>query len=267
MWPAPNLQGNLTQSIHSRNSTQDARNAVNRPTEDLWPQDFDFSPSPYQPALPSLQPSHYTQPSESAQYTQPSYTQPTQYSQARFPTHPPQTIQYSNSKQRSNDQQLASGNRNVVANRTGTALKRVRAELPERFASLFKFAEFNAVQSLCLDLMLRSGKNVVVSAPTGAGKTVVLELAMIREMMNSNTWNDNCKVVYMAPTKALVNERYLDWKNKFQGMGIQVTELTSDTAWMEVKSVRDATIIITVSFLPDCVEWLTRGRRRKSGTP
>jgi replicative superfamily II helicase len=93
--------------------------------------------------------------------------------------------------------------------------------------------------------MLRSNRNVVVSAPTGAGKTVVLELAIVHEMMQA-TWNDNCKVVYMAPTKALVNERSLDWKNKFRGLGVQVTELTSDTAWMEVKSVRDATIIVTV---------------------
>lgn len=54
------------------------------------------------------------------------------------------------------------------------------------------------------------------SAPTGAGKTVLFELGIIRVLQNDSKG----RIVYMAPTKSLCNERYEDWKAKFAHLGV-----------------------------------------------
>lgn len=42
----------------------------------------------------------------------------------------------------------------------------------DAFRSIWRFGVFNAVQSYCFDSVYGTDENVVVSAPTGAGKTV-----------------------------------------------------------------------------------------------
>jgi ATP-dependent DNA helicase HFM1/MER3 len=61
-----------------------------------------------------------------------------------------------------------------------------------------------------------SDENVVVGAPTGAGKTVLFDLAIIRVLEN----DPNGRILYMAPTKSLCNERFEDWKAKFRHLGV-----------------------------------------------
>lgn len=56
------------------------------------------------------------------------------------------------------------------------------------------------------------------TAPTGAGKTVLMELAVIRVLLNHGS---DSKVIYMAPTKSLCAERVKDWEQKFGPFGIK----------------------------------------------
>ncbi|GAA5919330.1 hypothetical protein JCM6882_002778, partial [Rhodosporidiobolus microsporus] len=127
----------------------------------------------------------------------------------------------------------------------GIKLKPV-SELPDMFRSLWRFGVFNAVQSACFDSVYLSDENVVISAPTGAGKTVLFELAILRLFTTST--DADTKVLYMAPTKSLCSERTSDWKRKFEiGLGWTVQELTGDsdtgtTAWRDVAKAR---IIVT----------------------
>lgn len=64
------------------------------------------------------------------------------------------------------------------------------------YAPIFTFSHFNDVQTRCYDELIYSDTNVVVSAPTGCGKTVILELAIIkmlerkRNQMPSTTARD-----------------------------------------------------------------------------
>jgi len=80
--------------------------------------------------------------------------------------------------------------------------------------------------------MLETNKPVVVSAPTGAGKTGVFELAIIKVIMDCERritdLGGGAKMVYLAPTKALCCERRLDWMKKFSPHNVQCVELTSD---------------------------------------
>ncbi|KAL4247433.1 Meiotic Crossover Helicase [Abortiporus biennis] len=120
-------------------------------------------------------------------------------------------------------------------------------DLPDIYRGLFKFGVFNAVQSACFDTIMHSNENMVVSAPTGSGKTVLFELAIIR-VLTQTGGSRTTKCIYVAPTKALCSEKYRDWATKFQPLGIKCCEMTGDTihfgtsAWADAK---DATIIVT----------------------
>ncbi|KAK0644783.1 putative ATP-dependent DNA helicase HFM1 [Lasiodiplodia hormozganensis] len=116
-------------------------------------------------------------------------------------------------------------------------------ELPDRFRTVFPFPAFNAVQSRCFNTVYCTNDNFVVSAPTGSGKTVIFELAILR-LVNSHT-SSSFKAVYQAPTKALCCERQRDWEKKFQPLGLKVKELTGDTTNEQLHDVQTADLIIT----------------------
>ncbi|KAK9719765.1 hypothetical protein K7432_004566 [Basidiobolus ranarum] len=122
------------------------------------------------------------------------------------------------------------------------ALKSVSV-LPDRFRSLFSFQTFNRMQSQCFDSALNSSVNMVISAPTGSGKTCVLELAMVKLLMSNKS--SNAKIIYMAPIKALCSERSADWEQKFRPFGLTCRELTGDTNSTSIFDIKKCNIIVT----------------------
>ncbi|XP_029929862.1 probable ATP-dependent DNA helicase HFM1 [Myripristis murdjan] len=128
----------------------------------------------------------------------------------------------------------------------GSGILRPVSEIPAKFRSVFKeFPFFNYVQSKALDDVLYTGKNFVACAPTGSGKTVLFELAIIRLLMEtSEPWRD-VKAVYMAPIKALCSQRFESWKQKFGPLGLNCKELTGDTEIDDFFEIQDAHIIMT----------------------
>uniref|UniRef100_A0A3B4UBF4 DNA 3'-5' helicase n=1 Tax=Seriola dumerili TaxID=41447 RepID=A0A3B4UBF4_SERDU len=119
------------------------------------------------------------------------------------------------------------------------------ATLYSKFRSVFnKFPFFNYVQSKALDDVLYTGKNFVACAPTGSGKTVLFELAIIRLLMEtSEPWRD-VKAVY-APIKALCSQCFESWKKKFGPLGLICKELTGDTEIDDFFEIQDSHIILT----------------------
>ena len=116
-------------------------------------------------------------------------------------------------------------------------------QLPDRLRSVFHYPLFNAIQSQCFPTAYNSNDNLVVSAPTGGGKTAILEMAVCRLIHGFKT--DQFKIVYMAPTKSLCSERQRDWQAKFASLEMRCSELTGDTDQGQLRNVQSSSIIIT----------------------
>ncbi|KAE8339216.1 hypothetical protein BDV24DRAFT_176191 [Aspergillus arachidicola] len=133
-------------------------------------------------------------------------------------------------------------------------------ELPDKYRSLFHFPAFNAIQSKCFQSVYKGDDNIVLAAPTGSGKTVVMELAICRLL--NNLKDERFKVIYQAPTKSLCSERFRDWNRKFNSLGLQCAELTGDTDYTQMRNVKNSQIIITTPEKWDSVtrKWKDHAR-------
>ena len=122
-----------------------------------------------------------------------------------------------------------------------------------------------------------SDSHLVTSAPTGSGKTVIFELAIVRVLMQMSDSIHSLKIVYgmmdgwmdgwmdiqmdfilnyliflcilhlslVAPIKALCTERYEDWTTKFGSLGLHCSELTGDSQLDDYFELQKAQIIMT----------------------
>ncbi len=68
---------------------------------------------------------------------------------------------------------------------------------------------------------LREGKDVVVHAPTGAGKTLIFELW-------SNQGKNRGQAIYTVPTRALANDKLAEWRGRGWNVGIATGDLSEN---------------------------------------
>ena len=93
----------------------------------------------------------------------------------------------------------------------------------EKFEKLYKYPFFNPIQSQTFFQLYHTDNSVLVCAPTGSGKTITAEFAILRLLSQ----RPGKKVVYIAPLKALARERLKDWREKLGvGLGLNVVELS-----------------------------------------
>ena len=113
--------------------------------------------------------------------------------------------------------------------------------LPQEYRKVFKYSQFNSVQSQVFHTLYHTDYNVFLGAPTGSGKTGCAEIAVVKALHS----DPGSKVVYIAPLKALVKERITDWTEKFTNtVGKKVIELTGDVT-PDIHSLLRADIICT----------------------
>ncbi|MHA1145795.1 MAG: DEAD/DEAH box helicase [Candidatus Helarchaeota archaeon] len=82
---------------------------------------------------------------------------------------------------------------------------------------------FNTVQCEALLSGLLDGKNLLISSPSGSGKTLIGEVACLRQLFNKGK-----KVVYLVPLKALANEKYEAFTKELRGEGLKIGISTGD---------------------------------------
>ena len=101
------------------------------------------------------------------------------------------------------------------------------ADLPQFAQPAFSsFQTLNRVQSKIYKTAMETDKNILVAAPTGAGKTNIALLCMLREF----NIRPGSKVVYVAPMKSLVQEMVGSFSYRLQSYGKTVVELTGDSS-------------------------------------
>jgi pre-mRNA-splicing helicase BRR2 len=136
--------------------------------------------------------------------------------------------------------------------------------------------KLNRVQSKMCDVALLSSENLLLCAPTGAGKTNVACLAMLnilgqyRRQPNiadetedeeaKDTFDlQSFKIVYVAPMKALVQEVVKNFSDRLSHYGVTVRELSGDSS-LTRQQIAETQLIVTTPEKWDIVSRQGEGR-------
>ncbi|KAJ6076125.1 hypothetical protein N7499_008106 [Penicillium canescens] len=120
------------------------------------------------------------------------------------------------------------------------------------------YKTLNRMQSLLYDVAYKTNENMLICAPTGAGKTDAAMLTVLSAVGKNTSPNpledpeateftvrvDDFKIVYVAPMKALAAEVTEKLGKRLAWLGINVRELTGDMQ-LTKREIVDTQIIVT----------------------
>ncbi|KAF7682845.1 Activating signal cointegrator 1 complex subunit 3 [Astathelohania contejeani] len=89
----------------------------------------------------------------------------------------------------------------------------------KKFSQYFKYSHFNPIQSTVFETAYKTNKNMLICAPTGAGKTDVAILTILNQTRG--------KIIYIVPMKALATE--ITRKLQQRLVSYKTREYTGDT--------------------------------------
>jgi len=103
------------------------------------------------------------------------------------------------------------------------------------------FPFFNPIQTQVFNAIYNSDDNIFVGAPTGSGKTICSEFAILRMLAQ----NADARCVFVTPKESMAEQIYHEWQNKFSlQLGKKVVMLTGETA-TDLKLLSKGNIIIS----------------------
>ena len=110
------------------------------------------------------------------------------------------------------------------------------------FKALYpRWERFNKIQTQVHSSLFTTNDNVFIGAPTGTGKTVCAEFAILRH------WSTPTKgrAVYIAPFQELVDQRLVDWSERLGKVagGKQIVKLTGETT-ADLKTLEKGDLIL-----------------------
>ncbi|KAG0487188.1 hypothetical protein HPP92_009283 [Vanilla planifolia] len=99
-------------------------------------------------------------------------------------------------------------------------------------AAFHGYKSLNRIQSHIFHTTYYSNENILVCAPTGAGKTNIAMIAVLHEIKqhfrNGILHKEEFKIVYVAPMKALAAEVTATFSHRLSPLSLVVKELTGD---------------------------------------
>jgi len=113
----------------------------------------------------------------------------------------------------------------------------------ESFQQLYEesFTYFNAIQTQVFNALYLSPDNVFVGAPTGSGKTICAEFALLQAFKV----DEEARCVCIVPLQSMVDRRVNHWKETFGRLGKKVVSLTGETA-TDLKLLAKGNIIVSI---------------------
>ncbi|KAI4463430.1 sec63 domain-containing [Holotrichia oblita] len=107
---------------------------------------------------------------------------------------------------------------------------------------------FNHIQSEVYPVAYHTNENMLICAPTGAGKTNIALLTIVQQIKNFVEHDvvrlEKFKIVYVCPMKALASEMTENFSKKLLPLGIQVKELTGDMQ-LSRKEIVETQMLVT----------------------
>nr|KAG5694899.1 hypothetical protein BaRGS_029516 [Batillaria attramentaria] len=107
----------------------------------------------------------------------------------------------------------------------------------------------NRIQSVVFETAYTSNENLLICAPTGAGKTNIAMLAILHELRQHLAQGvikkDEFKIVYVAPMKALAAEMVRNFGGRLEPLGITVRELTGDMSLTKQEILKTQMLVTT----------------------
>ncbi|KAJ3723103.1 Sec63-domain-containing protein [Lentinula raphanica] len=119
------------------------------------------------------------------------------------------------------------------------------------------YESLNRIQSIVYSTAYGSNENMLVCAPTGAGKTDVAMLTILRVLDQHRSHSsdlghiagsidrDSFKIIYVAPMKALASEIVRKFQKRLKWLSIQVRELTGDMQMTKAEIAQTQIIVTT----------------------
>lgn len=124
------------------------------------------------------------------------------------------------------------------------------SELHAMCQTAFKgMSHLNRLQSELFHAAYGTGENLLVCAPTGAGKTNVAMLTVCQQVLanlgaDGRVRRDDFKIIYVAPMKALAQEVVAKFSERLRGLGLSVRELTGDMQ-LTRREIAETQVIVT----------------------
>uniref|UniRef100_A0A8C9Y3Z0 Activating signal cointegrator 1 complex subunit 3 n=1 Tax=Sander lucioperca TaxID=283035 RepID=A0A8C9Y3Z0_SANLU len=125
------------------------------------------------------------------------------------------------------------------------------SELDEIGQLVFKgMKRLNRIQSIVFETAYNTNENLLICAPTGAGKTNIAMLTVLHEIHQhlqpgGVIKKDEFKIVYVAPMKALAAEMTNYFSKRLEPLGITVKELTGDMQLTKGEILRTQMLVTT----------------------
>jgi len=137
-------------------------------------------------------------------------------------------------------------------------ISEIKKDIPEKIYEILSkdIKELRPSQVKSIESGLLKNKNLLVCTPTASGKTLVAELALTKNILENKG-----KAIYIVPLKALANEKYKDFKKKYDSLiniALSIGDLDSADPYLDNYDLILCTSEKLDSLIRHHTPWLTK---------